>query len=111
MAEPKRFEEEIKPYYTTRPTWSLFHAQSKIAGVMHDLGLQFFSRSIGGTGIVLEQYKNTWQRKRETGFLIEIRYVLDNKRIYKRTEPWVNYPSDLLIAQLTLLPREVTKDV
>jgi hypothetical protein len=58
-------------------------------------------------GIKLSQHKNTWQRKRSTGYLICIEYVWKGRVVYKRVEPWVNYPSDMLIAQLTMLPREV----
>ncbi len=58
-------------------------------------------------GLKFSQHKNTWQRKRPTGYLVCIEYVWKGKVIYKRVEPWVNYPSDMLIAQLTLLPREV----
>jgi hypothetical protein len=101
--------------------WSSFGAEARIAPVLSSLDLKYSTNGYAATeqgdnhwrkatptnGIKLSQHKNTWMRKRESGYLICIEYVWEGRVIWKRVEPWVNFPSDILITQLTLLPREV----
>ena len=60
--------------------------------------------SSGKNGLNLSKHKNTWKRKRETGFLIRVEYFHNGNTLLYHVEPWVNYPSDVLIAKLMLLP-------
>lgn len=90
-------------------TWTRHEAESRLADATPRLNYQFGRSHMGmdSKGLYLSQYKNTWQRKRESSYLIEICYKWDDKIIMRHVEPWVNFPSDVLIAKLMLLPLEV----
>lgn len=102
-------------------TWSGAAARNKLLGVMQATGLQFselrlFAEGIGTKqviwskqmdGIKLTQHKKTWQRKRESAYLIRIEYIWEGEKIFSHTEPWVSFPSDELTAKMMLLPRKV----
>jgi len=105
-------------------TWSGAAARNKLLDVMQATGLQFSEmkmyaderdrRTIWSKptdGVRLTQHKKTWQRKRESAYLIRIEYIWEGKTIFSRTEPWVSFPSDELTAKMMLLPVKVTKEV
>lgn len=84
---------------------------------MYAAGLKFFDTyyhhtareriKISVEGVKVSPYKNTWNRKRNTSYLVSVEYFLNSKSIMVHTEPWVSFPSDLLVAKLMLLPSEV----
>jgi hypothetical protein len=90
--------------------FSKFEAESRLTPVFKSTGLHPHWISVDNkTGIRLRPYNNTWKRKRETGYLIEVEYLMHGKTLMRHVEPWVSYPSDYLIAKLMLLPLEVRK--
>lgn len=58
------------------------------------------------TGLILLPHKNTFQRKRESARLIRVEYWIRRERVLLHCEPWINFPSDELVAKLMLLPSE-----
>lgn len=98
------------PAHQRRTGWSSLTAAVRLQPVMTATGLRYVYPSNYNNGIKLAPYNNTWLRKRESGFLIEITYLLNGKRLMRHVEPWVNYPSDQLIAKMMLLPLEVTNN-
>lgn len=103
--------------------WNELVARMRLGHVATQCGLKFSEPKYkldGGNprhiasyrtnGLRLTQHRNTWKRKRESSYLIRIEYVLDDSTLMVHVEPWVNYPSDVLVAKLMLLPPEVTKE-
>lgn len=91
--------------------WSAMAAALRLQPVMKATGLRYVHPSNYDSGIKLAPYNNTWMRRRESGFLIEVTYLMHGKKLFRHVEPWVSFPSDQLIAKLMLLPAEVTDDV
>lgn len=96
--------------------WSKYAAELKLADATRNLYVPFLrytarGKIIGDRGLDLRPYKNTWMRKRDTTYLIEIVYIHEGKKIFRHVEPWPSFPSDHLIAKLMLLPRKVNEDV
>lgn len=100
--------------------WDQNLAIQKIYPVMQGANLRSYTETVtpmpDGTrailklhqnGLRVRQHKNTWKRKRETGYLVCIEYFIKGERLFYHVEPWVNYPSDYLVAKLMLLPPEV----
>jgi hypothetical protein len=100
-------------------SWSQTAAQGRIQQVVQDCGIKWYehlpTRENGcavyllknKNGLRLAPHKNTWKRKRETGAIIRIEYFIEGSSVMIHVEPWINYPSDHLIAKLMLLPRGV----
>ena len=98
-------------------SWNETVARSKIAPLMIQCGLKFSETKykidvdhsfISRTnGLRLSPHRNTWKRKRETAYLVRAEYVIDGSTLMVHVEPWANFPSDLFIARLMLLPPEV----
>lgn len=85
--------------------FSQFEAEVKLGPVMSATGLKHHWMTVEGkSGVRLRPYNNTWKRKRETGYLIEVEYLIHGKTIMRHVEPWVSYPSDQLVAKMMLLP-------
>jgi hypothetical protein len=100
-------------------TWSQTKAMARILPVVQECGIKWYEQPatrINGSvayltkdknGLRLTPHKNTWKRKRETGAIIRIEYFIEGSSVMIHVEPWINYPSDHLIAKLMLLPRGV----
>lgn len=94
--------------------FSRYDAELKLREVNVKLGIPFYESYATPRskthGIVIKQHNNTWMRKRESAWLISVEYIWQGKKIFKHTEPWVNFPSDELVAKMALLPREVREE-
>ena len=62
-------------------------------------------------GVIVKPHRNTFKRKRDTAWLVKFEYWLNDKLVFSHVEPFNRFPSDELIAKMTLLPREVNDAV
>ena len=90
--------------------WNRGEAERVMFPVMTSLKL-LYRPGTGMTGLILLPHKSTFMRKRESARLIRVEYWIRRERVLLHCEPWINFPSDELVAKLMLLPPEVIENV